>query len=344
MDFLSLIRGIIKNTMCRLGIVFLIFFGSLESRDLLCQRVPHSSNGEIINHTYFSLSYLESFEQAEWVHYKLTQDMVSGHIERTNKFKKDFNVTTGSSSPKDFYKSGYHKGHLAPAGDMRHNKIAMNEIFLMSNISPQVPSFNMGIWKQLELLVRSWAKNGDLYVVTGGVLEQDLAVIGPNRVACPRYFYKIIYSPINSAMIGFILPNTKVKNSLNQYAVTVDSIEVLTSIDFFYYLPDDLENGLESSIELDKWDFRRVENGRKSPISKSLQCRGIAKSTGKRCRNKTTNKSQFCYAHQGQDVKVQSFDQPSTRNPKCRAITKAGVRCSRSTTRNTHYCWQHQEI
>ena len=63
MDFLSLIRGISKNAMCRLGIVFLIFFGSNESRDLLCQRVPHSSNGEIINHTYFSLSYLESFEQ-----------------------------------------------------------------------------------------------------------------------------------------------------------------------------------------------------------------------------------------------------------------------------------------
>lgn len=221
-----------------------------------------SKKDQIIKHTAFTLCYSEPHEQAKWVAYKLTADMCNNNgEERTNNFREDPLVKTKSALPEDYKKSGYDRGHLCPAGDMGWSEQTMSESFYMSNMSPQVPAFNRGIWKYLETDVREWAKqNVEIIVVTAGVLQDSLPVIGSvNKVAVPKYYYKVIldYTLPEIKAIGFVLPNEGSKQSVFDYAVTVDSVEHLTGIDFFPALPDSIENYLESHINVKLWKLKK---------------------------------------------------------------------------------------
>jgi len=214
------------------------------------------SKGQLVNHSYYSLSYNENHEQAEWVYYFLTSDMINGNYKRTDNFREDSKVLTGSASKSDYYKSGYDRGHLAPAGDMKISRISMSESFLLSNISPQNPSFNRGVWKNLESQIRSWVlSDGDMYIVTGPVFVEPIGSIGSNNVTVPSSFYKIVYSKLDNKMIGFIIPNCKSSNNLKDYVKSVDYIEDLTGIDFFYDLEKIIQSDLESKINIKKWNF-----------------------------------------------------------------------------------------
>jgi endonuclease G len=153
----------------------------------------------------------------------------------------------------DYTKSGYDRGHLAPAGDFKFSQQLTKQSFFMSNISPQTPQFNRGIWKSLEEQVRSWAlRDGGLYVVTGPVLRSGLPTIGrTNEVAVPDSFYKVLLycrkgSDPEIRMIGFLLKNEPSNESLKSHVVPVDAIEQATGLDFFPKIPDDLERRLES--------------------------------------------------------------------------------------------------
>ncbi|MDA3853813.1 MAG: DNA/RNA non-specific endonuclease [Bacteroidales bacterium] len=94
--------------------------------------------------TYYSLSYSEAHEQAEWVFYILTKDMVNGTTERTDNFREAPKISTGSASLADSKYSGYDRGHLAPAKAMSLNDTSMSKSFFLSNKSPQNASFNRG--------------------------------------------------------------------------------------------------------------------------------------------------------------------------------------------------------
>lgn len=207
-----------------------------------------------ITHQYYILSYNEETEQANWIYYKLTSDMLLGDAERNSNFRNDPLVSTKSASTKDYTKSGYDRGHLCPAADMKFDEKAMYESFYMSNVSPQVPEFNRGIWKNLESQIRDWTREKDsLYIVTGPIFDQTNIAIGKNQVVVPSAFYKVLYNPAQNQMIAFSLPNKASSLPFDKFASTVDSLEELTGIDFFSQLPDQLENRLESKIVLSGW-------------------------------------------------------------------------------------------
>lgn len=211
---------------------------------------------DLVRHTYYTLSYNEKNEQANWVYYMLTDSMVlkSGE-ERGNNFRMDKLVPTKSAKSSDYSNSGYDRGHLCPAGDMGFNATAMEESFFMSNISPQVPEFNRGIWKELEAIVRQWAiKERQVFVVTGPVFQENKGFIGKEEVLVPGYFFKIVYDPTDTPkLIAFVLPNEKSDRPLVDFAVTVDEAEKLTGFDFFSQMPDEIENKLESKIHFAGW-------------------------------------------------------------------------------------------
>jgi endonuclease G len=236
------------------GIKILFFLTPLLYTSLFSQSFTPTHKGEIIKHNYFTLSYIEKHEQAEWVHYLLTKEMIEGPAKRKDNFKADPLVSTGSASPKDYVKSGYDRGHLAPAADMKIDDVSMSESFYMTNMSPQTPSFNRGGWKKIEALVRTWAKDEDVYVTVGGILTKDLKKIGEG-VSVPEYFYKIIFNPKNNKVIAFYTPNSKLVNSIETYVVAVDEIEKITNIDFLSDLKDDLEDEIESSVNKANWPF-----------------------------------------------------------------------------------------
>lgn len=214
---------------------------------------------QIVHHFAYTLSYSEPNEQASWVAYLLTRAHVSNKVaKRTNRFLPDPMVATGSATNADYSKSGFDRGHLSPAGDNAWSSTAMQESFYYSNMSPQVPSFNRGIWNRLEEKVREWAIGDSLYIATGGVLTSNLPTIGVNKVSVPKYFYKVVlrYSKGNAKGIGFIIPNEGSTAPLRDYVVTIDSVEAMTGIDFYPLLPDDQERAIEGKVCLECWDWR----------------------------------------------------------------------------------------
>ncbi|MEO1381670.1 MAG: DNA/RNA non-specific endonuclease [Bacteroidota bacterium] len=222
---------------------------------------PSSTTQHIITHDFIKLSYAESHEQAEWVAYELrAEDLQTFAFERPSSFKVDPKVTSGSAHPSDYLKSGYDRGHLAPAADMSFDEDALKQSFYMSNISPQQPGFNRGIWKELEMQVRDWCKQSqNLYVVTGPVLTlRAQRRLGKEKaLAAPSRYYKILLdlNDVSSKAAAFLLPNKKSDERLSDYMVTIDSLEALTQIDFFPHLPDKQEKELESRTFKNKWDF-----------------------------------------------------------------------------------------
>lgn len=214
------------------------------------------SKGEIVKHTYYTLAYSEADEQAYWVYYHLTPELINGTQSRTDDFRADPFVSTGSATLDDYKGSGYDRGHLCPAADMTLNKTSMSESFYLSNMSPQNPSFNRGIWSKLEDRVRQWVgEYGDLYVVSAGILTDKLGVIGADEVTVPKSYYKVIYSEKNG-MIALILPNQGSTTGLDQFVVSVDEVEKQTGIDFFSGLDDKNENQMESTVNTGSWDFK----------------------------------------------------------------------------------------
>lgn len=237
-------------------IILLLSLIVLCSYDTIQFNYLPSSGGEVVSHAYYTLSYSEEHEQAEWVAYELTNANFNTEIYRLNSFRNDYKVSTGSAHTNDYKYSGYDRGHLCPAADMRINNSSMRETFCMSNISPQTPGFNRGIWKTLETKVRFWAvMKKHLYVVTGPAFIDSIGVIGENKVEIPSHFYKVLfdYTGDEFSMIGFLLPNEKSSFGISNYAVSVDSVEAVTGIDFFQQLPAIEQDSLERLSNYDLW-------------------------------------------------------------------------------------------
>lgn len=252
-----MIRHIVLPTL------FLVFFTALFSAETNSLCIPaHTPDAPIYSYSGYILQYAEKFEQADWVAYELTKEEVFGNVaERSNKFKSDPKIKTGSASDADYKKSGYDRGHLAPAADMKYSAEAMSDCFYYSNMSPQVPAFNRGIWSTLESIVRYWAvTNESVLIVTGPILSKPpYPTIGPDHVAVPEYFYKVIldYRLPEIKGIAFIVPNKKNDKTIDSYACTIDEAERISGIDFFPELPDDEETTVESAFDLNLWPMIR---------------------------------------------------------------------------------------
>lgn len=216
----------------------------------------YGKEDEIVAHFAYTLNYDEEHEQARWVAYMICRERAKGELKRSEDFRPDDDVPTGSAQPYDYKRSGYTRGHLAPAGDMKWNAQAMSECFLLSNMSPQLHDFNDGIWNKIESKVRYWAKKYDtLYVVTGPVLRKGLKKIGNSGISVPEYFYKVILDPKRGEGVGFVVPHKDFETSLSRLAVSIDSVERATGIDFYPALPDDIEEQIESRLNTQAWKW-----------------------------------------------------------------------------------------
>lgn len=219
--------------------------------------LPVGNGNEVVQHIGYTLSYSEQYEQAEWVAYVLTKDMfVGGQAKRNDNFRPDGAVKTRSATPDDYRGSGYDRGHMCPASDMSYDERAMDETFLMSNMSPQVRNFNGGIWRELEENVKDWArKHQKIYVVTGPILKPGLRFIGKaNKVSIPEAYYKVILDANLKESIAYIMPNEVSEKPINDYVTTIDEVEKRTNINFFpKLLTPAQETSLESKYDTNYW-------------------------------------------------------------------------------------------
>ena len=229
---------------------------TVPSFDNLSFGIPGKAD-TIVNRPGYALGYIEYHEQPAWVIYIMTrEEAITKAAKRTNRFRPDPQIPTGSATLADYRRSGFDRGHLAPAADMAFSVQTMSDSFFMSNMSPQKPAFNRGVWKELEALVRQFAiQEQKIVVVTGPILPTEKTLtIGANRVTVPAYYYKVIFdlTPPRK-MIGFILPNAGNDKPLAAFAVTVDAVEKVMGLNFFSEVPKEEQDKLERSISVSEW-------------------------------------------------------------------------------------------
>jgi endonuclease G len=234
--------------------------------------LPELNEGEnLVCHSVFCLVYSEEDEVAKWVAHILSHDIVNGAVSRTNDFRPDSLVLTGSSVEADYFIKtkledgtydydgfGYDRGHLAPSADFRWSEIALSESYLYSNMTPQLPDFNREIWAGLEGFFRAYVYNNsdrDLFIVTGPILSDGLPkqTRSVNNVTIPERHFKIAVDFEENKGIAFVIPQEYDSNPIESFVVSIDSVESITGINFFSNLSDEDEQKIESQSDISLW-------------------------------------------------------------------------------------------
>ena len=254
--------------MKRLSLIIFLVFTSLfvfaqKPINLENVEIPGKIKGRterVIVHKGYTVSYNADWKIPNWVAYELTDVEVSGEEPRAKKFVPDPMVPKYESATTDDYKnSGWDRGHMAPAADMKWHPQAMKESFYLSNVCPQNRNLNGGVWKDLEEQVRDLAaQKGSIYVVCGPIVSDDYQTIGANKVVVPSAFFKVLLQEENGKIytIGFVYENVAGRRPMSTYAMTVDEVEELTGIDFFPSLPDKIEKRVEAEVDFTKWTVK----------------------------------------------------------------------------------------
>lgn len=210
----------------------------------------------VIRYKGMTVSFNKDKHVPNWVVWELTGVEADGDVPRAKDFMADTSVP-GCANPWDYSYSGYDRGHMAPAGDMKWDAVAMAQSFYMTNICPQVNTLNSGAWMRLEEKCRNWARiDSAIVIVAGPVLTDNLTeTIGQTGVVVPERFFKVILSPyVDSPRgIGFIMNNGYVEGGMQGAAVSIDSVERVTGHDFFSELPDSIEDEVESQCRFHYW-------------------------------------------------------------------------------------------
>ena len=219
----------------------------------------YDKNDEVIRRTAYTVSYNHETKIPKWVAWHLTADHVDGSLKRKDfDFTDDMSVVDPKGYKSDYYRSGYTRGHMCPAGDNKWSAKAMQECFLMTNMCPQTAGLNSGMWNSLEKSCRTWAQRyGDVYIVCGPVLlKGSHHTIGRNKVVVPEAFFKVILCMKGKPKaIGYVVRNESQKGKKkNEFVNSVDEVERITGIDFFPSLPDDIETEVERQCNPADWN------------------------------------------------------------------------------------------
>ena len=194
----------------------------------------------------YTVGYSTRQKSALWSAYRLTKSDNPKSEARPEEFREDERVpSAGRTFSSNYTGSGYDRGHLAPnyAISTRYGREAQVETFLMSNIIPQQPNLNRGIWASFEKMEANDYANrfGEIWTVTGPVFDGNPTLLR-NTVPIPYACYKIILRKTPepeflAVIVEQTVPDSKSQDTLNERLVTVHDIEQLTGLFFFPELP-----------------------------------------------------------------------------------------------------------
>jgi endonuclease G len=205
----------------------------------------------------FALSFNAKNHTPNWVAWELLGTETDGDVPRAKSFWQD-NDIDGCPNTKDYTKSGYDRGHMMPAADNKISEERMSDCFVLANMCPQVHELNDGAWKTLEQKERIWAQRDSCLIIVSGPIyaKSDKEYIGNIGVRVPSSFFKVIIAPYldKPRGIGFVYPNMRAPGNMQNYSMTIDEVEKITGYDFFYALPDELENEIESKTSFKEWN------------------------------------------------------------------------------------------
>ncbi|CAD5939760.1 Nuclease [Planktothrix agardhii] len=221
---------------------------------------PQNPTNFLIEKPEFVLSYNSTTGTANWVSWQLNSSWV-GIVKRQNNFRPDETLPPGwyQVQSNDYRGTGYDRGHLVPSGDRTNNLDQNSTTFLMTNIIPQAPELNRGIWSDLEKECREWIKKGkELYIIAGG--EGKRKTIAKGKVTVPKWNWKVIVIldkpnqkiTENTQIIAvrMLNSNSLIKtNNWRDYRVSVDEIEQNTGLDFLTNIPKNIQDKLEGKVD-----------------------------------------------------------------------------------------------
>lgn len=222
---------------------------------LMTVGVPRGMSDTLVRYDAFDVHFNSERGIANCALYELVNNELYGTVERGNEFTADPGVK-GCPLPEDYAGSGFDRGHLVPAGDLKWNGTAMRQSFMLTNVAPMHKALNEGGWAKLEEKVREWtARDSALLVFTGPVVSDGDTTLASGRVKVPSAYYKVIMAPCVRPIrvIAFIYPNGHSGGRLQQYAVSVDEVERRTGLDFFPTLPPEEQQRLEPPVNLGAW-------------------------------------------------------------------------------------------
>lgn len=249
------------------AVTFCSFAGTIDQYcpELTAHGAPQ---GQVVNQELcrpgYAIGYSYHYKDPVYSIVKLTSVSVQGKVKRGNSFREDSEIPEEYRATLNDYQvdGNWDRGHMAAAGDLNWSTASMHSSFLLSNMIPQNPKVNRGMWRRLEMLARSWAlQRGTLFVYTGPVFYNNFQTIG-NSVAVPQELYKIIYDPKHNDAIAFIMPNREINSArIQQYIVSVETIERLTNITFFpMLLPYDSAHVKLQLADFARWNLPRDGN------------------------------------------------------------------------------------
>lgn len=254
---------------------------SLGIRNIEIPASSHLVNEQILSRKAYTTSYNCNTKCPNWVAWHLTSEHTDGPFPRKGVpyYSNDGIVEGIGYVSQETCRNGYFvdleakeprqqlsdwtrdynmsHGHMCPAGDNKWDKAAMNQSFLLTNMCPQDDKLNGGGWKKLEEKCRTWANQyGGIYIVAGPIFNEPITrTLGEGKIAVPDAFFKVVLCLEGTPKaIGFLYKNNSSSQSIRDCACSVDNIEELTGLDFFYSLPDDIENIVESDSNLSKWN------------------------------------------------------------------------------------------
>lgn len=220
----------------------------------------HGKEEIMLMKSQFVISYDSKTLCPNYVCWKLDADRIGGKVKRTDNFHADPALSGCVVVEKsDYSGSGYDRGHMCPAGDNKNSEVAMDESFCMTNICPQNQNLNRGAWNELEQHCRDWVRDyGTLYICCGPIFDSDkprkIGTRKDAKISVPDRFFKVIlYLGRVPKAIGFIYPNEPCDKDIRDYAVSVDEVEEITGMDFFYQLDNKQEKKLEKECNPAAW-------------------------------------------------------------------------------------------
>lgn len=232
----------------------------VDNTDINIECPEMNSSEMIIRHTGYTLSYNKTTNCPNWVAWELTGDEASASsVSRSDDFKEDPQVPQQNRvRGTDYRKSGYDRGHMCPAADMKWSSDAMSDCFYMSNICPQTGELNQRWWEHLESACRRWAKKeGCVYICCGPIFDGKLQTIGSGvKVGVPSGFYKVVISLKKGEEkgIGFIYDNDCERQTMEDVCCSIDDVEKRVGINFFPTVDEDVQRRIEMKSNLREWD------------------------------------------------------------------------------------------
>ena len=215
------------------------------SNALLAVTIPKGVANQVINYQAIRVNFNPSLRIPNCVAYELTATMVAMADAPDHEVRKNYNYAKDSSVKScpdnwEYRGSGYSRGHMAPAMDMRWDKTAMQQCFYMTNMCPQDTKLNNDHWRVLEEKVHRWAKRDKrILIFTGPIMGKSPKMIGKDKanIAVPDAFFKVLYAPEQGRSIAFIYENRPCPGGISKYAVTVAEVERRTGLTFSSAIP-----------------------------------------------------------------------------------------------------------